>query len=70
MSLAIAIQMDHISTVDIEADSTFSLALEAQRRGHTLFHYLPTDLSFRDYRVLARVSWPLCQTQARLNATL
>jgi len=54
MSLAVAIQMDHVSTVDIEADSTFALALEAQRRGHALFHYLPSDLTFREHRILAR----------------
>jgi glutathione synthase len=54
MSLAVAIQMDHVSTVDIEADSTFALALEAQRRGHALFHYLPSDLTFREHRIVAR----------------
>ncbi len=30
------------------------LALEAQRRGHGLFHYLPRHLAFRDGRLLAR----------------
>ena len=54
MSLAVAIQMDHVSTINIDADSTFMLALEAQARGHVLFHYLPRDLSFRDGRVYAR----------------
>ncbi len=54
MSLAVAIQMDPIADIDIEADSTFVLALEAQRRGHGLFHYLPQHLSFRDGRVYAR----------------
>ncbi len=54
MSLAVAIQMDPIESVDIDADSTFVLALEAQARGHALFHYLPGDLSFRDHRVFAR----------------
>jgi glutathione synthase len=54
MSLAVAIQMDHVSTIDIDGDSTFVLALEAQRRGHGLFHYGPADLSFKDGRVLAR----------------
>ncbi|MBF0327504.1 MAG: glutathione synthase, partial [Alphaproteobacteria bacterium] len=34
MSLAVAIQMDPIETININADSTFVLALEAQRRGH------------------------------------
>ncbi len=55
MSLAVAIQMDPIESVDIDADSTFVLALEAERRGHALFHYLPRDLAFRNGRVLARV---------------
>lgn len=45
--------MDPIESIDIEADSTFALALEAQRRGHGLFHYLPHDLSLKDMRVFA-----------------
>ena len=53
MSLAVAIQMDPIGDIDIDADSSFVLALEAQRRGHGLYHYLPQDLSFRDGRVHA-----------------
>ncbi|WP_119460492.1 glutathione synthase [Rhodospirillaceae bacterium SYSU D60014] len=55
MSLAVGIQMDPIEGIDIDADSTFVLALEAQRRGHALFHYLPRDLFFREGRVYARV---------------
>ena len=51
--LSVAIQMDHVNGVDIDADSTFALALEAQRRGHALYHYLPSDLSFRDRRLTA-----------------
>jgi glutathione synthase len=54
MSLAVAIQMDPIEHIDIGADSTFMLALEAQGRGHAIYHYLPSDLSFRDGRVYAR----------------
>ncbi len=54
MSLAVAIQMDPVETIDIEADSTFVLALEAQRRGHALYHYLPQALSFHHGRVVAR----------------
>ena len=54
MSLAVAIQMDPLDGIDIEADSTFALALEAQRRGHGLYHYLPQALTFRDGRVTAR----------------
>ncbi len=54
MSLAVAIQMDPISTIDPNADSSFALALEAQARGHALFHYLPTDLTYRQGRIVAR----------------
>ena len=54
MSIAVAIQMDPIEAIDIEADSTFVLGLEAQNRGHGLYHYLPSDLSFRAGRVFAR----------------
>jgi glutathione synthase len=51
MSLAVAIQMDPIEAVNIDADSTFVLALEAQRRGHALYHYLPRQLQLRDGRL-------------------
>jgi len=54
MSLAVAIQMDPVETIDIDADSTFVLALEAQHRRHGLYHYLPQSLAFRDGRVYAR----------------
>jgi len=54
MSLAVAIQMDPMEGIDIDADSTFALAVEAERRGHALFHYLPQDLTFRHGRVVAR----------------
>ncbi len=54
MGLKVAIQMDHISTVDIDGDSSFVLALEAQQRGHALFHYLPESLSLDQGRVLCR----------------
>src|SRR5215469_10946373 len=54
MGLAVAIQMDPIHTVNIDADSTFALALEAQERGHALFHYLPTALTLRDGRLYTR----------------
>ena len=54
MSLAVAIQMDPIESVDIDADSTFVLALEAQARQHAIFHYLPEELVFRQNRLYAR----------------
>ena len=54
MPLTIAVQMDPVETIDIGADSTFAIALEAQERGHRLFHYLPGALTFADGRVSAR----------------
>ena len=54
MSLSVAIQMDPIHSIDIDGDSTFALALEAQARGHSLFYYLPKNLSLRDGVVVAR----------------
>jgi glutathione synthase len=53
MSLRVAVQMDHIKTVQIEGDSTFALMHEAQRRGHELFHYEVDRLSMRDGQVYA-----------------
>jgi glutathione synthase len=37
--LNVAVQMDPMTTVDIDGDSTFALMLEAQSRGHELWHY-------------------------------
>src|SRR5882762_7363644 len=54
MKLNVAIQMDHVSTIDIDGDSTFVLGLEAERRGYTVWHYTPPELIFRDRKVLAR----------------
>jgi glutathione synthase len=47
--------MDHISTVNIAGDSSFALCLEAQARGHQLFHYTPDRLMMRDGVVSARI---------------
>ncbi|UWQ22201.1 glutathione synthase [Jannaschia sp. W003] len=52
-TLEVAFQMDPMSGVDIDADSTFALALEAQGRGHALFHYTPDRLSYLEGRVVA-----------------
>ncbi len=54
-SLAVAIQMDPVESIQIAGDSTFALGLEAQRRGHALHYYLPRHLSMRDGRIVARV---------------
>ena len=55
MSLKVAFQMDHVAGLDIAGDTTFALMLEAQARGHTLYHYTPERLSMRTGRVEAGV---------------
>ncbi|MEJ5901228.1 glutathione synthase [Ochrobactrum teleogrylli] len=55
MALKVAVQMDHISTINITGDTTFALSLEAQKRGHELYHYTPDRLSMRDGVVSARL---------------
>ena len=44
----ISIQMDPIELIDIKADTTFALTLEAFKRGHDLFYYNPIDLTFNN----------------------
>jgi glutathione synthase len=55
MVYRIAVQMDHISTISITGDTTFALGLEAQRRGHLLYHYTPPRLTMRNSKVVAAV---------------
>ncbi|TAN00823.1 MAG: glutathione synthase [Rhizobiaceae bacterium] len=55
MPLTVAIQMDHVSTIHIAGDTTFALALEAQHRGHKLYHYTPDRLSQVGNKVFARI---------------
>ena len=52
--MKIAFQMDPIQTVNIDADSTFRIAEEAQARGHELFFYTPDHLAFQKGKVTAR----------------
>ena len=54
MTLKVALQMDPIGSVNINADSTFRIALEAQARGHEVFFYTPDKLAFVEGRVIAR----------------
>ena len=56
MSLKIAIQMDPIEPIDINADSSFRLAEEAQARGHSLYYYTPDKLYYREGDVRAKGS--------------
>jgi len=54
MALKVAFQMDPIGDVNIDADSSFRIALEAQQRGHELFYYGPDMLAYDEGRVTAR----------------
>ena len=56
--MKVAIQMDPIGPINIDADSTFRIAEEAQARGHELFYYTPDRLFYREGSVFAR-GWPL-----------
>ncbi|MFP7674212.1 glutathione synthase [Marivita sp. S0852] len=51
--MKIAFQMDPIQSVDINADSSFRLAEEAQARGHDLFFYSPDKLAYDEGKILA-----------------
>src|SRR5215472_18008914 len=47
-ALKVAVQMDPIESINIDADSTFALMLEAQRRGHSLWHYEVRHMALRE----------------------
>jgi len=53
MTLRVAVQMDPIERIGIDGDSTFVLMLEAQARGHALWHYQVKHLSMQAGRVIA-----------------
>lgn len=52
--MKVAFQMDPIGAVDIDADTSYRLAEEAQARGHSLFFYLPDALAYDEGRIVAR----------------
>ena len=52
--LRVAVQMDPMQSVNIDADSTFALMLEAERRGHRLWHYEVRQMAQRGRRITAR----------------
>ncbi|MBE03640.1 MAG: glutathione synthase [Gammaproteobacteria bacterium] len=57
MKLKVAFQMDPMESIDISGDSTFALALEGQRRGHELYHYLPSSMSLNEGLLKASVKY-------------
>src|ERR1700677_2409568 len=46
--LKVAVQMDPLETINIDGDSTFALMLEAQARGHALWHYEVRHMALRE----------------------
>ncbi len=52
--LKIAFQMDPMDSIDISGDSSFALMLEAQARGHHLWHYLVSEMWLDDATLKAR----------------
>ena len=66
MPLKVAVQMDPIEPIDINADSTFRIMEEAQARGHELFYYTPDMIAFDEGRVTAR-GWPVTVRREKGN---
>jgi len=53
MTLHIAIQMDPLESINPTHDTTLRIGLEAQTRGHALWHYTPDQLSWREGKITA-----------------
>jgi glutathione synthase len=53
--MKIVVQMDEISSININTDSTFVILLEAQERGHEVFYYLPQELTLDSQKLFAPV---------------
>ncbi|WP_425091607.1 glutathione synthase [Tropicimonas sp. S265A] len=68
--MKIAFQMDPIAGVNIDADSSFRLAEEAQARGATLFFYGPDAISYDEGRITARGQFGTVQRVAGAPAQL
>ena len=53
MKLKIAFQMDPISDVDINGDTSFRLAEEGQERGHQIYYFNPESLVYESGNIIA-----------------
>ena len=53
MKLKIAFQMDPISDVDINGDTSFRLAEEGQKRGHEIYYFNPESLVYETGNIIA-----------------
>ena len=68
--LNLAFVMDPVESIDIDADTTFVLMLEAQARGHRVLFLDPADLTVSDGRVEARVQSLTLRREAGRHADL
>ncbi len=68
--MKVAFQMDPIGPININADSTFRLAEEAQARGHELFYYTPENLAYDEGRIIAQGQSLKVQRVAKDHAVL
>jgi glutathione synthase len=68
-TLKIAVQMDPLEGLNLAGDSTYALMLEAQARGHALWHYEVRHLSLREGRrqIVARTADRVFATGRRVR---
>lgn len=59
----VALQMEPLTHVRVETNTTFALGLEAQNRGYQLFVYTPEALSYGEGKVVARGHWVVFKDQ-------
>ncbi|HIP94787.1 MAG TPA: glutathione synthase [Leucothrix sp.] len=54
-NISIGVIMDPINLINIKKDSSFAMMLEAQRRGHTLYYMLQSDMFVKNGIVYAKM---------------
>jgi glutathione synthase len=53
--LKVAFLMDPLERLDLKGDTSFALAYEAQKRGHVIYHFTPSELFLKSNNVLAKI---------------
>ncbi len=53
--LNVAVQMDPLEDLNLTGDSTFVIALEAQKRNFGLYHFTPNDLVYKSGNIYAKM---------------
>ena len=54
--LRVAVQMDPLEPINIDGDSTFALMLEAQSRGHAMWHYEVRNMALREGKIASEAN--------------